>query len=144
MSPRTLFLSRLIGLYCIFIALSMMARRQATVETVTALLQNPSMMLDVDSGHNDARGWAGGGSCSQYLVGRCARGCGHPRRLDNAHQESILLIPAACDGNESFSSAASLPATLLLVRSYFASPRRVSDLQRIQVNVALACVSPKL
>jgi vacuolar-type H+-ATPase subunit I/STV1 len=45
MSPRTLFLSRLIGLYCILAALSMMTRRQATVETVTALLQNPSMML---------------------------------------------------------------------------------------------------
>jgi putative exporter of polyketide antibiotics len=47
MSPRTLFLSRLIGLYCIVIALSMMTRRQGTVETVTALLQNPSMMLIV-------------------------------------------------------------------------------------------------
>jgi putative exporter of polyketide antibiotics len=45
MSPRTIFLSRLIGLYCILVALSMMTRRQATVETVTALLQNPSMML---------------------------------------------------------------------------------------------------
>jgi len=45
MLPRTLFLSRLIGLYCILAALSMMTRRQATVETVTALLQNPSMML---------------------------------------------------------------------------------------------------
>ena len=47
MSPRTIFLSRLIGLYCIVVALSMMTRRQATVETVTALLQNPSMMLIV-------------------------------------------------------------------------------------------------
>jgi vacuolar-type H+-ATPase subunit I/STV1 len=46
-SPRTLFLSRLIGLYCIVIALSMMTRRQATVERVTALLQNPSMILIV-------------------------------------------------------------------------------------------------
>jgi len=47
MSSRTVFLSRLIGLYCILVALSMMTRRQATVETVTALLQNPSMMLIV-------------------------------------------------------------------------------------------------
>ncbi len=47
MSSRTIFLSRLIGLYCIVIALSMITRRQATVETVTALLQNPSMMLIV-------------------------------------------------------------------------------------------------
>jgi vacuolar-type H+-ATPase subunit I/STV1 len=45
MSPRTIFLSKLIGLYCILVALSMMTRRQATVETVTALLQSPSMML---------------------------------------------------------------------------------------------------
>jgi len=45
MSPRTLFLSRLIGLYCILIGLSMMIRGQATVETVTALLQNPVMTL---------------------------------------------------------------------------------------------------
>ena len=45
MSSRTIFLSRLIGLYYIVIALSMMTRRQATVETVTTLLQNPPMML---------------------------------------------------------------------------------------------------
>jgi hypothetical protein len=45
MSSRTIFLGRLIGLYCIVIALSMMTRRQATVETVTVLLQSPSMML---------------------------------------------------------------------------------------------------
>jgi hypothetical protein len=45
MSPRTIFLSRLIGLYCIVIALSMMTSGQATVETVTALLQNSAMTL---------------------------------------------------------------------------------------------------
>jgi hypothetical protein len=44
-SPRTLFLSRLIGLYCILMGLSMMTRGQATVETVTALLQNSAMTL---------------------------------------------------------------------------------------------------
>ena len=38
MSLRTLFLSRLIGLYCVLVALSMMTRRQATLEAVTALL----------------------------------------------------------------------------------------------------------
>ena len=45
MSPRTPFLSRLIGLYCILAALSMIIHRQATVETVIALLHNPSMMF---------------------------------------------------------------------------------------------------
>jgi len=47
MSPRTLFLSRLIGLYCILIGFSMMTRGQATVETVTALVRSPSMTLIV-------------------------------------------------------------------------------------------------
>ena len=45
MSSRTVFLSRLIGLYCILIGLSMMTRGQATVETVAALLQNSAMTL---------------------------------------------------------------------------------------------------
>jgi hypothetical protein len=45
MLPRTLFLSRLIGLYCILVALSMFTRRQATLESVTAVLRDPSMMF---------------------------------------------------------------------------------------------------
>jgi hypothetical protein len=45
MSPRTLFLSRLIGLYCILVALSVMTRKQATLESITALLHSPAMMF---------------------------------------------------------------------------------------------------
>ena len=45
MSPRTPFLSRLIGLYAILVALSMFSRGQASLETVAALLQNPSMVF---------------------------------------------------------------------------------------------------
>ena len=45
MSPRTIFLSTLIGLYCILVALSTITRRQATLESVTALLHNPPMIL---------------------------------------------------------------------------------------------------
>jgi hypothetical protein len=45
MSPRTHFLSRLIGLYAILVALSMFSRGQASAETVAALLQNPSMVF---------------------------------------------------------------------------------------------------
>ena len=93
MSSRTIFLSRLIGLYCIVIALSMMTRRQATVETVTALLQNSSMMLIVGIitlaaglamvlAHNI---WSGGALVVVVT----------PRRLDNAHQEPVLFIPTA-------------------------------------------------
>ena len=45
MSPRTLFLGRLIGLYCILISLSMFTHKQATVEAVTALVQNPPVLF---------------------------------------------------------------------------------------------------
>jgi hypothetical protein len=47
MSPRTVFLSRLIGLYCILAALSMMIRKETIVETVTALLHNSPLMFIV-------------------------------------------------------------------------------------------------
>jgi hypothetical protein len=47
MSPRTLFLSRLIGLYCILIALSMITRKQATLQSVTAVLRDPAMIFVV-------------------------------------------------------------------------------------------------
>ena len=45
MSPRTIFLSKLLGLYCILIALSMSVQKQAALDSVTALLHNPAMML---------------------------------------------------------------------------------------------------
>lgn len=41
MPPRTIFLSRLIGLYLILISLSMVTHKQSTVETMTALVHNP-------------------------------------------------------------------------------------------------------
>jgi hypothetical protein len=37
MSPRTIYLGRLIGLYCVLIALCMISHKQATVDTMTAL-----------------------------------------------------------------------------------------------------------
>jgi vacuolar-type H+-ATPase subunit I/STV1 len=42
---RTLFLSRLIGLYCLLVGLSMVSHKQLTVEGVTTLFQNPSLTL---------------------------------------------------------------------------------------------------
>jgi ribose/xylose/arabinose/galactoside ABC-type transport system permease subunit len=45
MSPRTIFLSRLIGLYCILAGLSMAAHGQASVDMVTVLLRNPPVMF---------------------------------------------------------------------------------------------------
>ena len=45
MSPQTRFLARLIGLYSIIVPLAMVAHRQATIETVRALLSNPPMQF---------------------------------------------------------------------------------------------------
>ena len=47
MSPRTVFLSRLIGLFCILFSLSMFAHKQATIGAVTSLLQNVPLMFIV-------------------------------------------------------------------------------------------------
>jgi hypothetical protein len=45
MTARTLFLARLIGLYCIICGLAEMMQRQATLDAVAALLGNPSAVL---------------------------------------------------------------------------------------------------
>src|SRR5215472_5491458 len=45
MFPRTVFLSRLIGLYCVFISLSMMMHKQATVTALNAIIRNPGALL---------------------------------------------------------------------------------------------------
>jgi hypothetical protein len=45
MSPRTLYLSRLIGLYCIVAALAMFLRGQTMVDTVTLLLWDAPLMF---------------------------------------------------------------------------------------------------
>ena len=44
MSSRTIFLSRLIGLYCILVVPSLVLHRQATVDWMTALFNNPALM----------------------------------------------------------------------------------------------------
>ena len=44
MPPRTIFLSKLIGLYCIVVGLAMVAHKQATLEMVRALLQNAPLL----------------------------------------------------------------------------------------------------
>jgi vacuolar-type H+-ATPase subunit I/STV1 len=47
MLPRTVFLSRLLGLFYILATISMFLHKQTYVETVAALLQNPSVMFVV-------------------------------------------------------------------------------------------------
>ncbi|MGO9436096.1 MAG: hypothetical protein ACLPH3_09705 [Terracidiphilus sp.] len=44
MTSRTIFLTRLIGLYCILVIPSMVLHRQATVDWMTALLNNAALM----------------------------------------------------------------------------------------------------
>jgi hypothetical protein len=48
MLPLTVFLGKLIGLYCIIAALMLMAHKQRTVETVKALIRNPPLLLFVE------------------------------------------------------------------------------------------------
>lgn len=47
MPARTIFLSRLIGLYLILISLAMLANKQATMEAMIALIQNPPVLFVV-------------------------------------------------------------------------------------------------
>ncbi len=47
MSSRTIFLGRLIGLYCILVALAMLIHKQATVDVVTAMLHNAQLLLSL-------------------------------------------------------------------------------------------------
>jgi len=48
MSPLTIFLAKLLGLYCIIVALAMMTRKQSAVATMKALIQNPPLLLLVE------------------------------------------------------------------------------------------------
>jgi hypothetical protein len=45
MSARTIFLSRLIGLYCLLAGAAMVARKQATVATVTSMIHDAPLMM---------------------------------------------------------------------------------------------------
>ena len=45
MAKRTVFIAKLIGLYCIVYALAMFAHKQATVEAVNGLVHSPPALL---------------------------------------------------------------------------------------------------
>ncbi len=47
MSPRTIFLSRLIGFYCILVSLYTVTHKQVTVEMVTALVHSQPALFSV-------------------------------------------------------------------------------------------------
>jgi len=48
MSPLTIFLAKLLGLYCVIAALAMMTRKRSTVATFKALIANPPLLLLVE------------------------------------------------------------------------------------------------
>ena len=45
MSPLTIFLAKLLGLYCVIVALAMSANKKGVIDTVRALLQSPPIVL---------------------------------------------------------------------------------------------------
>jgi hypothetical protein len=45
MSPRTIFLGKLTGLTCFFLAVTMISHKQATVDTVTALIHDAPLLF---------------------------------------------------------------------------------------------------
>ena len=48
MAPLTIFLAKLIGLYCIIASLAMMSRKQAVIATIESLIANPPLLLLVE------------------------------------------------------------------------------------------------
>ncbi len=48
MSPLTIFLAKLLGLNCIILTLAMMTHKATAVATITALFQNPPLLLLVE------------------------------------------------------------------------------------------------
>ena len=47
MLPRTILLSRLLGLYSVLVGLAMLAHRQATIETIRAMVHNAPVLYVV-------------------------------------------------------------------------------------------------
>ena len=45
MSPRTIYLGKLLGLYCVIAALVMMSHKQTTVDTMTALVHDAPLLF---------------------------------------------------------------------------------------------------
>jgi len=45
MDNRTVYLCRLLGIYCLVIAAAMLARRAVTLDAVTAIVASPALML---------------------------------------------------------------------------------------------------
>jgi len=122
MSPRTIFLSKLLGLYCIVVGLAMLVHSHATIETVKVLVQCApalyiagilalAMGLAMILGHNV---WSGGvlpvvvtligwlalikGLVILFLpagwAAACYLGCGHPLQFLYVKAAITLILGA--------------------------------------------------
>jgi uncharacterized membrane protein len=103
MSPRTAFLGKLIGLYCILVALAMLSRKQATMDVIKAMLHNPPLLLALGGitvvaglamvlSHNI---WSGGGlQLIVTLAGWIALIKGSLLLFLSPEQESSLFLDA--------------------------------------------------
>ena len=48
MSPLTVFLAKLLGLYCIISALAIMTRKESAIATIEQFVSNPALLLRVE------------------------------------------------------------------------------------------------
>ena len=48
MTPLTVFLAKLLGLYCIVLTLAMITRKQSAIATIKALIASPPLLLFVE------------------------------------------------------------------------------------------------
>ena len=74
-------------------------------------------------------------SRAQYLVGGCANGDRHPRRLDDADQESILLFPPPELEAGFFLRQLHYQQLFYVYAAISLVPRRLPDLWRIQDKI---------
>ena len=134
MSHRTVFLSRLIGLYCILVSFALAAHRQDTVETTTALIHTPPVLFLVGIialiagiamvlGHNI---WSGGAlPITVTVVGwvTLIRGV------------VVLFLPPGAEValSQDFTTTSFSTCTWAS-----APPRRLSGLRRVQAHIAFA------
>jgi hypothetical protein len=94
MSPLTIFLGKLIGIYCIIAALALMAQKQRAVEAVNGLIRSPALPGPPSLGRSD-RSHSGPrhDHRTQRLVRRGAPCRHHAARL--AHRDSRRRVVGA-------------------------------------------------
>jgi hypothetical protein len=123
MSHRTIYLGKLTGLYCLILALAMMSHKQASVDTITALVHDAPLLLFV-SVLTLVAGLHRSGA--QGLVRQRAPGYRHSGRLDRADQRADLPASAAPSCARVFRSMSIRPA-FLRVHEHHSRHRHLFD-----------------